>query len=344
MSTMTTTQRASGALFGLAYGDALGAGTEFLSVERILQRFPPAGPLAPEGSPARVTDDTQMALAVGEALLEAPRPLTAEHLEPALRRRFVEWYRSPDNTRAPGNTCLAACARLEHGVPWLQATATASKGCGANMRVAPVGLVPGDESGLTNADRAALAQFQAAMTHGHPTALAAADLTAMTVAYLASGRPVPYLPGWLSMYAESQRAIYHADWLGPLWEQPGSATPEQFIARGWEECLTVLDRLDQALAAHDRSADPCLLTGAGWVAEEAFATGLLCFLLFPDDAVAAIRRAAVSSGDSDSIACLTGAFAGAALGMSAWPAEWQGRIEYRERLTPLGQRWDTAWS
>lgn len=337
---MSATQRASGALFGLAFGDALGAGTEFLNVEQILQRFPPAGPLVPEGSPALVTDDTQMALAVGEALVDAARPLTAAHLEPALRRRFVEWYRSPDNTRAPGNTCLVACARLEQEMPWLQATVTSSKGCGANMRVAPVGLVRGDELEISDTTRAALAQFQAALTHGHPTALAAADLTAMAVSFLASGHPAPDLPGWLYQYAESQREVYHADWLGPLWEQPGATTPEEFIARGWEECLAVLHRLDQALATHDRTVDPCLLTGAGWIAEEAFATGLLCFLQFPDDAVAAIRRAAVSSGDSDSIACLTGAFAGAALGMSAWPAEWANRIEYRERLARLGQRWD----
>ncbi len=337
---MTTTHRASGALFGMAYGDALGAPTEFLSVERILQRFPPAGPTAPAGDPALVTDDTQMALAVGEALLDAPRPLSAASLEPPLRRRFLEWYRSPDNTRAPGNTCLAACGRLEQGLPWHQATAEGSKGCGANMRVAPVGLLPDSEPGMTATTRAAIAQFQAALTHGHPTALAAADLTAMTVYYLVSGNPAADLPKWLRMYAASQREMYHADWLGTLWERPASTTPENFIAHGWEQCLTVLDRLDNALAAPDRSADPCLATGAGWIAEEAFATGLLCFLLFPDDPVAAIRRAAVSSGDSDSIACLTGAFAGAALGMDAWPAEWKSRIEYRERLTRLGDAWD----
>jgi ADP-ribosylglycohydrolase len=340
---MKGAMRASGALFGLAFGDALGAPTEFLSVERILQQFPPAGPTAPEGNPALVTDDTQMALAVAEALLEAPRPLTAATLEPVLRRRFVAWYNSPDNTRAPGNTCLTACARLEQGIPWEQATVATSKGCGANMRVAPVGLLPPNEPGMTTTTRAAIAQFQAALTHGHPTALAAADLTALTIFYLASGNPAAALPRWLRTYAESQRQVYHADWLGPLWERPGSTTPEDFIGRGWEECLAVLDRLDLALATPDRSADPCLATGAGWVAEEAFATGLLCFLLFPDDPVAAIRRAAVSSGDSDSIACLTGAFAGAALGLSVWPTEWQSRIEYQERLARLGNTWDSAW-
>jgi ADP-ribosylglycohydrolase len=337
------TKRASGALFGLAFGDALGAHTEFLSLEEIVRQFPPAGPTTLEGNPALVTDDTQMALAVGEALLEAPRPLTAELLEPILRRRFVEWLNSPENTRAPGNTCLEACDRLGQGMAWEHATVAGSKGCGANMRVAPVGLLPASEPGMTASTRAALAQFQAAMTHGHPTALAAADLTAVTVSYLASGNPAGDLPTWLRRYADSQRQVYHADWLGSLWERPVGTTPQDFIARGWEECFAVLDRLDQALVTSDRQADPCLVTGAGWVAEEAFATGLLCFLLFPDDPVGAIRRAATSSGDSDSIACLAGAFAGAAHGMTGWPVEWTNQIEYHAGLSRLGETWDTGW-
>jgi ADP-ribosylglycohydrolase len=90
----------------------------------------------------------------------------------------------------------------------------------------------------------------------------------------------------------------------------------------------------------DRAGDPCQITGEGWIAEEALMTGLLCFLMYPDDPVAAIRRAAVSSGDSDSIACLTGAFAGAYAGLTAWPQEWTARIEYRDQLTRLANAWD----
>jgi ADP-ribosylglycohydrolase len=94
--------------------------------------------------------------------------------------------------------------------------------------------------------------------------------------------------------------------------------------------------LDSALQVMDRESDPCLATGAGWIAEEALATGLFCFLMFPDNPVAAIRRAAVTSGDSDSIACLTGAFAGGHLGLSAWPAHWIERIEYHNQIHSLG--------
>nr|CAA9292260.1 ADP-ribosylglycohydrolase [uncultured Armatimonadetes bacterium] len=337
---MNTRHHASGCLFGLALGDALGADTEFLSVEAIKQRWGPQGPPEPLGDPARVTDDTQMALAVGEALAETVPPYTARTVEAPLRRAFVAWMVSPDNTRAPGMTCMQACGNLLRGAPWHEATVAGSKGCGANMRVAPVGLLPG----VGPDGRAALAQFQAALTHGHPTGLAASDLTAYAVADLAADGPPATLPARLRDYARSQRLVYHDDWLGPLWQRPGARSAADFIARGWDECLEVLDRLDAALSAGDREADPCAATGGGWVAEEALATGLLCFLLFPDDPVAAVRRAAVTSGDSDSIASLAGAFAGARHGLAAWPRDWVRRIEYRDRIAALGDGWDSCRS
>ena len=81
--------------------------------------------------------------------------------------------------------------------------------------------------------------------------------------------------------------------------------------------------------------DPCKRTGDGWKAEEALATALHAFLLFPDDAVMATRRAAATRGDSDSIACITGALAGAHHGVEAWPENWRTRIEYRDRLQAI---------
>lgn len=331
-----TTKRASGCLFGMAFGDALGFKTEFLSVSEIVAQFPPNGPQEPEGHPALVTDDTQMGLAVGEALLAAPTPYAPDTLEGPLREAFVTWAYSPDNNRAPGMTCMTACSRLHTGMLWTEATVKNSKGCGANMRVQAVGVLPNISQGT----RAAVAQFQAALTHGHPTALAASDLTAAAIAFLIGGATARDLPKTLREYALSQREIYHGDWLGTLWQRPMTDTPEQFISRGWDECLGSLAALDVALENGDKLSDPCTITGAGWVAEEALATGLLCFLLFPDDPAAAIRRAVVSSGDSDSIACLTSAFAGAYHGLNAWPADWAARIEYRDRLTRLGAAWD----
>ena len=329
--------RLTGSLFGLAYGDALGKDTEFSTVSQIQSRFGPDGPSElPE--PALVTDDTQMALAVGEGLVEVlsikaadgnglPHPLTPEALTPVWSRRFVEWAHSPDNNRAPGMTCLRACGGLSEGKPWIDSTIPGSKGCGANMRVTPIGLV----AGISSSTRAGAAQLQAALTHGHPTGLAASELTAYATWWLLDGMPPQDLPGALRARADAQREVYHHAWLGDLWKR-GAESPESFMARGWADCVGALDRLDTALAVGDRASDPCNATGEGWIAEEALATALLCFLLFPDEPRAALQRAATTAGDSDSIAALAGAFAGAAYGIDAFPAPWRERIEYADRL------------
>jgi ADP-ribosylglycohydrolase len=254
-----------------------------------------------------------------------------------VRQEFIAWNRSPENNRAPGNTCLRACALLEHADrPWQDASQIHSKGCGANMRVAPLGLVPG----LSDEQRAGAAQLQSALTHGHPTALAASDLTAHAVRLLAQGAEPAGLIGLLRTYALDNRSHYHERWLGDLWSRAQDPGPEQFIARGWDECLAILDRLQHAVGTVSPEDDPCLATGEGWIAEEALATGLLCFLLFADEPLTALRRGACTAGDSDSIACLAGAFAGAHLGAEAWPDEWADRIEYRSDLLTLGALWD----
>ena len=327
-------ERIAGSMYGLAYGDALGKPTEFLTLAEILRGYGPDGP-GELPDPALVTDDTQMALAVGEGLVEVlgagegtQGALTSAALAPVWTRRFVLWAYSSENNRAPGMTCLRACGELAEGRPWVEATIPGSKGCGANMRVTPIGLV----ARLSSSTRAGAAQLQAALTHGHPTGLAAGELTAYATWWLLGGmHPADLIPA-LQDRAQVQREVYHHAWLGELWRRSHDTSPEAFMARGWDECLGVLDRLDAAVRAGRRETDPCDATGEGWIAEEALATGLLCFLLYPDDPHAALRRAATTRGDSDSIAALTGAFAGAALGLAAFPAGWRERIEYGDRL------------
>ncbi|MFC4330477.1 ADP-ribosylglycohydrolase family protein [Streptomyces andamanensis] len=337
-ATTAAAGRATGALLGLALGDALGFPTEFDDVPSILAKCGPWREMELP-APAFVTDDTQMTLALGRGLRTAMErgPLAPRRLERPVREEFVDWSRSPDNNRAPGHTCMVACGLLgDPDRPWQRASQVESKGCGANMRVAPLGLVPD----LDDARRAGAAQLQAALTHGHPTALAASDLTAHAVRLLAHGTAPADLVPLLRSYAEENRTRYHHLWLGDLWTRTGDTGPERFIARGWDECLEVLDRLAEAVATVSAEDDPCEATGDGWIAEEALATGLLCFLLFPDEPVTALRRAACTRGDSDSLACLAGAFAGAHLGPGAWPAAWTERVEYRDELLALGALWD----
>lgn len=328
-------RRVTGSLFGLAYGDALGAATEFLSHAEIVGRYGPGGPRTLVGDPARVTDDTQLALAVAWALHDADGP-TPDLLEPLLRERFVAWAMSPDNNRAPGRTCLDAIARLAVGLPWTEATVPDSKGCGATMRVPPVGLL----TGLDAENLAGIAQLQAALTHGHPTAVAAAELTALAVWLLRGGATPTELPEALRARCDVARTVYRHEWLGELWRRTPAGSPRQYAEAGWAECAAALDRLADALARPDDGGDAGLAAGAGWVAEEALATALYCAVRHADDPVAGLGRAASISGDSDSVAALAGAFLGAAGGMEAWPAQWAGRIEYADQLHALSAAWE----
>lgn len=393
--------RRLGVMFGLAYGDALGRPTEFIS-GKTLEKF---------GTPFRhevglnrpkqgiVTDDTQMSIAVARAAAALPKHPDPLHATSAFRAELIRWFDDPksrDGQRAPGMTCMSAVRRLKSGRNWLLATDTGSKGNGANMRVAPLAL----RTDWTWERLAALAQLQAAMTHGHATALAAADLTAAAVRFLLEGvaKPNERLLDHLIAYCYDQRSKYHGDFLAGLWEAgstapawtpylwsdepqfPGPAaagpstrlweddpswpvgairrtpsartapvvvpprrpwrplptSPEEFIERGWDKMIDTLVKISDKPRV--KSLDPCRVAGGGWVAEEALAGALHTLLTFPDDPTNALRRAAFTSGDSDSIASITGALAGAAYGRRAFPAHWVGNLEYRNELDLLARK------
>ncbi len=80
------------------------------------------------------------------------------------------------------------------------------------MRVTPIGCLPH----VSATERAALAQFQAALTHAHPTALAAADLTAWTMAFLRQRPTLDEVLTQIRAYAKSQHDVYYEAWLGDL--------------------------------------------------------------------------------------------------------------------------------
>lgn len=324
---MISTNCIEGMLFGLAYGDAWGAPTEFMSLHDIHEKYPPIGPTSLEHTGFTVTDDTQMTLSVARAITKTyarTGTISPVSLQNELIEEYLAWYLSPENNRAPGMTCLSACEKLLEGLDWITATGTQSKGCGANMRVAPAAV-------LDNAIRAPVAQFQAAVTHGHATGLTASDLTAEALHQLLNGMHPTRLLDHLKQYANSQQHVYHQAWLGDLWQRPSVESATDYINRGWQECLAILNKLEEAMTLP--KGDPCLWVGEGWIAEEAFAAGLLSFLWFPDEPLDALRRAATSEGDSDSIACLAGAFSGAHLGIDAFPDDWKYRIEYSDQLT-----------
>ncbi len=298
-----------GALVGLAVGDALGYPTEFISREQILQRFGPQGLTdfaASHGHPpGTYTDDTQMSLAVAEGLLAAPSDDLDDLME-AIARQFVIWMKSPDNDRAPGNTCMAGCRSLQRGVPWREAGVAHSKGCGSAMRVSPVGLLFHDDL-----DRLVeVARATALPTHGHPAAQEGAAAAALMAALAARGA------GPQEMYDEIKARCF-------------GRSPD------FDACLS---RVPDMLGAPPAEALAAGGLGEAWIAEEAVASALYCVWRHPDDYGAAVLEAINTDGDSDSIGAITGSVMGARLGIGAIPEGWVEGVEGSAALQALASR------
>ena len=323
-----------GCLIASAIGDGFGYPTEFLKVDEIKSKWGDKGLTEPIGEVIKVTDDTQMAISVSKAVMKSyqQNDIDKTVFEEELVNEFVLWLNDEENNRAPGMTCLTSCENLEKGMPWQEATAHNSKGCGANMRVTPIGLLKFKGQNFTNEKIAKIAQFQSAITHAHPTALVASELTAITIIKIIEGVKPMRLIDELLKYANNQKGKYYEDWLSNIWERPGMSNEIHFINRGWNDCIQVLKNVKRGVRENNKLTDPCEITGEGWIAEESFGTALLCFLLFPDDTVKTLIRAVNTKGDSDSIACIAGAFAGAKNGLKSIPKDWVKRIEYRKEL------------
>lgn len=183
-----TRDRAIGALLGLAVGDAVGAAIEFSAKPRfaLLDDMVVGGPH--RLARGQWTDDTAMALALAESLIEAPE------LDPAdLMRRFLAWY----DTGA--YSCTGACfdignatrAALERfrctGEPFAGSTDPWSSGNGALMRLAPVAIRhwPDRERLLR------VAELQTRTTHGSPATIHASRTYAELLANAIAGASLP---------------------------------------------------------------------------------------------------------------------------------------------------------
>ena len=181
-----------GCIVGLAIGDVLGFPAEFRLRSQLLQEIGPQGItdfvalkdpcfsrpqfICPDHPPGTYTDDTQMTIAVAEAMLAADNH-NLQELMVDLGCRFVQWSESDDNNRMPGGTCMEGCSNIARGIPWCEAGNPQSKGCGSAMRVAPIGLFYQDLD-----DVAEIARSSSLLTHRHPTALEGAAAAAIMVA------------------------------------------------------------------------------------------------------------------------------------------------------------------
>ena len=115
---MNTKKRDSvtGAIYGFAIGDAMGATTEFMSPSDIKKKYGKVDNIIGGGwlrlKPGEVTDDTQMSMCVMDALMKNPYRLGK--FESACIDNFIEWFR-----RIPkdiGRQCFESIHLLTFGI------------------------------------------------------------------------------------------------------------------------------------------------------------------------------------------------------------------------------------
>ena len=169
-------ERFLGCLLGHAVGDAVGAPVEGMPATAIWYDMGGARTLIarPPVEQLVYTDDTQMTIAVAEALLSA-----GEAEEAALCEAFVANY---DPARGYGQGARRIIEAMARGDDWRTVARTifpgGSLGNGAAMRVAPVGLLFHDDLDRVAQQAAASAR----PTHLHPIGIEGAQLIALAVA------------------------------------------------------------------------------------------------------------------------------------------------------------------
>lgn len=226
---MNRTDRAVGAVIGSAVGDALGAPFEFGAAGVFTERFPDGlGTMCGGGGwdPGEATDDTQMAVLVGESLLER-----AGLDLPDIFDRFRRWAAG-----GPKDIGLQTEDVLTSGEPWDLAAALhfqingRAAGNGSLMRATPP-AVHFARAGRTPTMDAA--RRIAALTHGDRAAWeGTAVFHELVRVALDGGDPLAAVPETLAEVHPDHRARW-AVVLAPDWH-PDDAT--EFNGAVWP-CL-----------------------------------------------------------------------------------------------------------
>jgi ADP-ribosylglycohydrolase len=300
--------RARGALYGLAIGDALGMPTQMLPRREIVDRWgsmltgfeaaPDDHPIA-AGMPAgAVTDDTEQAVLLGRLLVAGQGRVDPGELASAL----LGWERdmaARGSLDLLGPSTKRALQAVQDGTPPAAAGRYGDTN-GAAMRITPVGVATaGPGSALV--DRVQQASL---VTHNTSIALAGAAAVAAAVSAGIDGADV----------ATATAAGVAAARLGAL--------------RGhWTAGADVAARIDWA-ASLVAGAEPAraaeviyTLVGTSLATQESVPAAFAVLSAVPNEPWRACLLAASLGGDCDTIAAMAGAIGGACHGLAAFPPD-----------------------
>ncbi len=307
---MTSGQdRAAGALYGLAIGDALGMPTESLPRSQVVARYGPLldwfrpgaadQPLAPGLPAGTVTDDTEQALLLARLLIEGGGRIDAAEFAQQLLS-WEESMRLRGWLSLLGPSTKRALAALLAGADPAE-TGRSGTTNGAAMRITPVGVATPCADLVRLVDQVVRASL---VTHNTGVALAGAAAVAAAVSAGVAGASVPEATD--TAIAAASLAAGRGHWV---------AAADVAARIRWAAGLTT----GRATAA---ALDTVYtLVGTSLASQESVPAAFAILAAAPDDPWLACRMAASAGGDTDTMAAMAGAVAGACHGAAAFPAE-----------------------
>ena len=292
--------RACGCLIGLAVGDALGTTLEFKPRDSYAHITDMVGG-GPFGLDAGTwTDDTSMALALGDALLASAAKGSIFEPQEA-QRRFLEWWKN--GAYSPTGHCFDigittrhALSRFEQsGDPISGSDDPCSAGNGSLMRLAPVAVwgIGADPAVMTR-----VARRQSLTTHAADACLEACEAYSLML----------------------RAAILGADFDSALENARGSYGPVigPIVAGSWRG------------KARDQ------ISSSGFVAHSLEAA-IWC-VANTDNFDDAVLLAANLGDDADTTAAIAGQLAGAIYGASSIRQSWQEKLAWRDEIEALARK------
>ncbi|MBN2323093.1 MAG: ADP-ribosylglycohydrolase family protein [Spirochaetes bacterium] len=324
--------RILGCLVNLAIGDALGYPAHEMSQEEIKRRFngplrdfhPPfvGNPYHTDMAAGQVTDDTIMTCVIADAVADATGVMDARYFG----TRIAEWARENrvwETTPMFGPTTKVRLKRLIEGDDPVSVGTSGVKSTdgatnGAAMRVAPAGLV--NPGGIQEAVELAV---QASLpTHGTQVAISAAAAVAAGVSEA--------LREGSSVYSVVSASIRGAREGKRIARELARTVPApdvgSRIETGVAACLKASDVLEACGLITDA-------VGNGMMAYETVPAAVSLFVASGGDPWLAVFGGANIGGDTDTIASIAGALAGAFGGIEKVDRAGYERIE---RVNSLG--------
>lgn len=307
MRTCESKSRYLGCMMGAAIGDALGKQNEGLTRSKILQRGyitdygkAIAGCPGDKLGAGQYTDDTEQMLVLAQSLIEC-RGFDPFDFSKRLARWGKDAMSDPIRRSFIGPSSYMAISRLNSGMSW-EDSGSDLPSCGSSMRVAPIGLFYKDMDIIEK-----YAALSSIPTHNSKNAIAGAVAVAVGVRCA-------------------------------LLDCEDIIIVKEIVKRASRYEAVLGKKIGFAFGEKDEIPDKVFEDiGTSYLVDETVPSAFYCFFRHLEEPEDAILEAVNAGGDTDSIACITGALCGARHGIQSFPVGWIEGLSGKDNVSKAAE-------